>query len=107
MRVHPGAQAGKYKQQYPHRMLPPRWLEKWEDVETNDLLGGGIGSKFQAAIAALRKAYNFGKWQQLVEISTEYGGRTSNQLASFYILISMTRYLADKCVEIKLPRGRG
>ena len=76
-------------------------------VETDDLLGRGIGSKYHAAIAALRKAYNFGKWKELMEVFTEYGGRILKQLPSFDILISMSRYLEDKCMEIKLARGRG
>ena len=76
-------------------------------VDTDDLLGGGIGPKYQAAIAALRKAYNFSKWKELMEASTEYGGRILKRLPSLDILISMTRYLEDKCVEIKLARGRG
>ena len=76
-------------------------------VETDDLLGGGVGPKFQKAIAALRKTYNLGKWKELKESSTEYGVRTLKQFADFDILISMTRYRSDKCVEIKLARGRG
>ena len=31
VRIHRGAQARKYKEQYPHRLLPSRWLEKWKD----------------------------------------------------------------------------
>lgn len=42
-----------------------------------------------------------------MDVSTEYGGRTLKQLPGSNILISMTRYLEDKCVEIKLARGRG
>ena len=76
-------------------------------VETDDLLGGGVGPKYQAAILALRENYKFGKWKDLMENSTEYGGRTLKQLPSFDILISMSRYLQDKCIEIKLERGRG
>ena len=43
---------------------------------------------------------------------TEYGGRTLKQFPkthpnAFDFTISMTRYLHDKAVEIKLARGRG
>jgi len=76
-------------------------------VETDDLLGGGIGPKFHAAVEQLRKEYNFGKWKILQENATEYGGRTLKQLPDFSFKVSMTRYLKEKGVEIKLERGRG
>jgi len=76
-------------------------------VETDDLLGGGIGPKYQDAITQLRKEYNFGKWKILQEGPTEYGGRTVWQLPDSDVKISMTRYLKEKAVEIKLARGRG
>ena len=76
-------------------------------VETDDLLGGGIGPKYQAAIEVLKKEYNFGKWKILQESSTEYGGRTLKQFPDFSFTISMSRYLRDKASEIKLARGRG
>ena len=76
-------------------------------VETDDLLGGGIGPKFQTAIETLRKEYNFGKWKVLQDASTEYGGRTLRQLPTYDFKISMIRYLKEKAVEIQLARGRG
>ena len=78
-------------------------------VETDDLLGGGRAdaSKFHSAIDQLRKQYTFGKWKILQDGSTEYGGRTLSQLKDFDFKISMTRYLREKAVEIKLVRGRG
>ena len=81
-------------------------------VETDVLLGGGIGPKYQAAVEQLRKAYNFGKWKPLMLEQTEYGGRTLKQFPkthpnAYEFHISMTRYLKDKAVEIKIARGRG
>lgn len=76
-------------------------------AETDDLLGGGIGPKFQTAVEKLRKEYNFGKWKILQETSTEYGGRTVQQLPDFSFKISMTRYLKEKATEIKMERGCG
>ena len=52
-------------------------------VETDDLLGGGFGPKFDSAVTALRKEYEFGKWKDLQEASTEYGGRTISQMSDY------------------------
>ena len=68
-------------------------------VETDDLLGGGIGPKYQAAIDTLRKTYTFGKWKVLQEQSTEYGGHTLKQFPDYSFHISMTRYLKEKAKE--------
>ena len=47
-------------------------------VETDDLLGGGIGDKYLDAVAELRRHFKFGKWVELMDTPTEYGGRTLN-----------------------------
>ena len=75
-------------------------------VETDDLLGGGIGPKFEAAIEQLRKKYKFGKWKNLMKEQTEYGGRTLRQFTDFSFEISMTRYLKEKAESIQIARGR-
>ena len=75
-------------------------------VETDDLLGGGIGPKFHAAVERLRKTYTFGKWKNLMKESTEYGGRSLRQKPNYDITISMSRYLKDKAVEINIQRCR-
>eukprot|EP00973_Karenia_brevis_P035741 4931691-Karenia_brevis.AAC.1 len=41
-------------------------------VETDDLLGGGVGSKYEAAVEALRKTYEFGKRKVQMDAPTEY-----------------------------------
>ena len=43
-----------------HTLLRPQQFSGLVCVETNDLLGGGIGLKFQAATEALQKEYYFG-----------------------------------------------
>ena len=48
-------------------------------VETDDLLGGGVGDKFMDAVNQLRARVNVGKWQELTVSATEYGGRTLRQ----------------------------
>jgi hypothetical protein len=75
-------------------------------VETDDLLGGGIGGQFFEAIKTLRRKYNFGKWNELMDASHEYGGRTLQQHQDFSFTISMARYLRERAREIKLDRGR-
>ena len=50
--------------------------------------------------------YNFGKWIELMEQATEYGGRTLKQRPDYGFEISMGRYLRDKAREIRLERGR-
>ena len=56
-------------------------------VETDDLLGGGIGPRFQNAVAQLKKRYTFGKWKVLMDEATEYGGRTLRQSPDFGFVI--------------------
>ena len=75
-------------------------------VETDDLLGGGIGEKFNQAVANIRKRFKFGKWIRLQEEQTEYGGRTLKQYPDFSITISMKRYLQDRAREIRMPKRR-
>ena len=75
-------------------------------VETDDLLGGGIGDKFFEAVAALRSKFKFGKWVELMDQACEYGGRTLKQAPDYSIKISMVRYLKDRAREIQLQRGR-
>jgi len=75
-------------------------------VETDDLLGGGIGDHFHKSVAELRKKYNFGKWVELMDQSHEYGGRTLRQTSDYGFTISMVRYLRERAREIKLDRGR-
>ena len=74
-------------------------------VETDHLLGGGIGFQYEAAIEVLRKECNFGKWKTL-DTSTECGCRTLKQLPDYSSKVSMTRYLKEETTEIKLARGR-
>eukprot|EP00973_Karenia_brevis_P009537 1286902-Karenia_brevis.AAC.1 len=45
-------------------------------VESDDLLGGVEDPKYEAAVEALRKRYELGKWNILMDTPTEYGGRT-------------------------------
>ena len=75
-------------------------------VETDDLLGGGVGPKYEAAIDALRKIYKFGRWKILMDTPTEYGGRTLRQVKDFSSQINMARYLKEKIEEIKLAKGQ-
>ena len=76
-------------------------------TETDDLLGGGIGPKFQRAVEERKKRYTFGKWKILMDEATEYGGRTLRQEKDFGFEISMSRYLREKAEPIRLERGRG
>jgi len=75
-------------------------------VETDDLLGGGIGDQYHGAVEELRRRFKFGKWTQLQEKSDEYGGRTLKQHSNYSFTISMVRYLRERAREIHLPRGR-
>lgn len=75
-------------------------------VGKDDLRGGGVGHKYQAAIEVLRKECNFGKWKILMDTSTEYGGRTLKQLPDSLFKVSMTRYLKDEATESKIACGR-
>ena len=75
-------------------------------VETDDLMGGGVGECWFNAISQLRKRYNFGKWTELMEKSTEYGGRTLKQHKDYSVNISMVRYLQERARQIHLERGR-
>ena len=75
-------------------------------IETDDLLGGGIGDKFHDAVKRLTTRFKFGKWVELQEKSCEYGGRTLKQAADYSINVSMVRYLKDRAREIRLDRGR-
>ena len=75
-------------------------------IETDDLLGGGIGPKFQHAIEELQKMFKFGSWHYLKDRPRQYGGRTLFQLPDKGITIDMNRYLKDRAHEIKLERGR-
>ena len=75
-------------------------------VETDDLLIGGIGDKFHAAVKQLREKFQFGKWVRLREQATEYGGRTLKQSDTHCFTISIVRYLEDRARAIDLPRGR-
>ena len=76
-------------------------------VETDDLLGGGIGPQFHDAVTQLRKRYTFGKWKILMDEAAEYGGRTLQQSTDFGFTISMSRYLREKAEPIRIERGRG
>ena len=75
-------------------------------IETDDLLGGGIGPKFQYAIEELQKIFKFGSWHWLMERSRQYGGRTLFQRADFSFTVDMNRYLKDRAHEIKIATGR-
>ena len=75
-------------------------------VETDDLMGGGVGECWFNAISQLRKRYNFGKWTELMEKSTEYGGRTLKQHKDYSVNISTVRYLQERARQIHLERGR-
>ena len=75
-------------------------------VETDDLLGGGVGDKFLEAVAKLKNKFNFGKWKNLSESATEYGGRTLMQHSDYSITISMARYLRGRARGIRLARSR-
>jgi hypothetical protein len=75
-------------------------------IETDDLLGGGIGPKWATAIEKLRKNFDFGRWKNLMEASQEYGGRTIKQLQDYGFQVSMGRYLKGKAKAIPLGRGR-
>ena len=70
-------------------------------IETDDLLGGGIGAKWTNAIAQLRNTFKFGSWTWLQEGPTQYGGRTLQQRKYFGFHIDMNRYLRTKAHEIK------
>jgi len=65
-------------------------------VETDDLLGGGTGDQFSEAIATLRRKYNSGKWNELMDNSHEYGERTLRQHQDFSFAMSMARYLKER-----------
>ncbi len=45
-------------------------------METDDLLGGGIGDKFLQSVVELRKRFIFGTWVDLRGKSCDYGGRS-------------------------------
>ena len=75
-------------------------------VETDDLLMGGVGEKFDSAIAKLRDKFKFGSWQDIWETAKDYGGRTLMQKKNFGFTITMTRYLKNRAREITLVRGR-
>ena len=75
-------------------------------IETDDLLGGGIGEKFHAAIEILRERFTFGKWVALQERATDYGGRTIKQLPNLGFNVSMVRYLRERARPIEIARGR-
>ena len=75
-------------------------------IETDDLLGGGIGEAFFEAVKTLKETYKFGKWVWLQENSTEYGGRTLKQLEDYGFTISMVRYLKERAREIRIEKGR-
>ena len=68
-------------------------------MKTDDLLGGGIGDKFHKAVELLRQHFRFGKWIQLMDQSSEYGGRTLKQNKDFgsgYIYNHENNYLYQK-----------
>ena len=67
-------------------------------IETDDLLGGGIGPKFADALQRLRKRFNFGSWNSLQEKPIQYGGRTIFQRKDYGFEISMMRYLKSKAM---------
>ena len=73
----------------------PECLSGLVVIETDDLLGGGIGDEFHAAIKQLWEAYKFGKWVHLMDSPTEYGGRTLKQLEDYSFEVSMGRYLKE------------
>ena len=75
-------------------------------IETDDLLGGGIGPLFQDAMDKLRKKFNFGSWHYIKDASKQYGGRTVRQLEDYSITIDMNRYLRERAHEIKIEKGR-
>ena len=75
-------------------------------VETDDLLGGGIGLGFQKAVDHIRRKFVFGKWIALKDEATEYGGRTLRQHPDYSITISMRRYLLDRAREVRIAKGR-
>lgn len=75
-------------------------------VETDDVLGGGIGDKYLHAVSELRHRFKCGKGVDLMETSCEYGGRALKQAEDYSFNISMVRYLKDRDRAIKLDRGR-
>ena len=76
-------------------------------MEADDLLGGGCGPKYHEDVETLRKRYKFGKIENFMDESTEYGGRTLKQFGNFDFEITMTRHLREEAVEIKMERWRG
>ena len=75
-------------------------------IETDDLLGGGIGPKFLKAVERLRERFKFGSWHYLQEQPRQYGGRTLFQKLCFSFTIDMNRYLKQRAHEIKIAKGR-
>ena len=53
-----------------------------------------------------RERFTFGKWIDLQEKATEYGGRTIKQFPNFGFNVSMVRYLRDRARPIEIARGR-
>ena len=75
-------------------------------IETDDLLMGGVGPKFDKALDQLQKRFTFGKWEELWDSHHDYGGRTLRQTKDYGFEISMTRYLKNRAREIVMHRGR-
>ena len=73
-------------------------------IETDDLLGAGIGQKFKDAIERLRERFKFGSWHWLKEKPRQYGGRTLHQLPDFSFKIDMNRYLRERAHD-QNPEG--
>ena len=82
-----------------YEVLPPQntmSLSGLIVIETDDLLGGGIGPKFANALNALQETFKFGSWHWLQDRSRQYGGRTLFQRPDFGFTIDMNRYLKDR-----------
>ena len=77
-----------------YEVLPPKntmSLSGLIVIETDDLLGGGIGPKFANALNTLQETFKFGSWHWLQERSRQYGGRTLFQRPDFGFTIDMNR----------------
>eukprot|EP00971_Amphidinium_carterae_P166027 3290721-Amphidinium_carterae.1 len=77
----------------------------WIVIETDDLFGGGLGTKWDGAIEKLRSQYKFGHWTAVTD-GVEYGGRRVTQNADYSFTVDMTHYLRHHAEPVKLAPGR-
>eukprot|EP00971_Amphidinium_carterae_P097276 1924921-Amphidinium_carterae.1 len=71
-------------------------------VLVDDVLGGGKGTVFQAAMQRLQAEIKFGKWQSFAD-ERDYGGKSIHQLPNGAISISMVKYV-QKLQELEVTR---